>query len=73
MSHNDLTRYIEDVFSKQFGNDILGVINLSMIPHEAFIQVRVIRVTTEVKDFAKAIEKEFDELGRRVSIDVVEQ
>ena len=58
---------------KRLGEDIVGVTSRAMIPHEAFIQIKVVRITTELKDFARTMVEEFDELGRRVSIDVVRQ
>lgn len=67
---NDLIQYIDGIFRKEFGNDVVDVIDCSLIPHEALVQVRAKHVSADIRSFAQAVSREFAELGRQVTIQV---
>ena len=67
---NDLIQYIDGIFRKEFGNDIVDVIDCSLIPHEALVQIRVKHASADIQNFAQTVSREFTELGRQVTIQV---
>ncbi|MDY0039585.1 MAG: hypothetical protein RBS57_04685 [Desulforhabdus sp.] len=67
---NDLIQYIDGIFREEFGNDIVDVIDCSLIPHEALLQIRVKHASADIRSFAQAVSREFAELGRQVTIQV---
>lgn len=65
----DLIEYVLDVF-KTHGNatDLHG--EITWLPGEAFITLHVLQPTAALHELARALEIEFDELGRSIHIDL---
>lgn len=69
---NELKRYVEDLFSRQFGPDLVGV-KVRTLFHQAFVQIGVRKVRPEMETFSRAMEAEFAELDRQVEVKVLRQ
>ena len=68
--NNDLYSYIQDVFQRHFASDLINV-QVQFLPHEALASVRMKKILPEMTALAEAIEGEFEELDRQVTINVV--
>ena len=68
--NNDLHNYIHDAFQRHFASDLVDV-KLNFLPHEALASVKMKQVRPEMTALAEAIENEFEELDRQVTINVV--
>ncbi len=70
LMNNDLHSYIHDAFQRHFASDLIDV-QMQLLPHEALASVRVKKISPEMTALAEAIESEFEELDRQVTISVV--
>lgn len=68
--NNDLHNYIHDAFERHFASDLIDV-QLHFLPHEVLASVRMNKILPEMTALAEAIEDEFGELDRQVTINVV--
>ncbi|MBP9634087.1 MAG: hypothetical protein KBE28_03605 [Nitrospira sp.] len=68
--NNDLHSYVHDIFQRHFASDVVDV-QVQFLPHEAHASVRVKKILPEMTVLAEAIEGEFEELDRQVTINVV--
>jgi len=66
-----LLEYFKNACQKQFGDELVDIRVSFSVPHQAFVQIIVKTVTSEVKDFAGNLEQEFAELDRHINVQVV--
>ncbi len=71
MAEDSLQEYALSVFLERFGAVVLEATSQSL-PHEMFVRVTVNQLTQEMQVLARALEGEFEELGRRVWVRVIE-
>jgi hypothetical protein len=70
MEQTELGRQVLAFFKEHFADSVLNV-GVRFLPHEAFVEVRVKEISEDMKVTAQALEAEFDELGRRVTIGLI--
>ncbi len=58
-------------YEPQFGDELVDIRVSFSVPHQAFVQIIVKTVTSEIKDFARNLEQEFAELDWHVDVQVV--
>jgi hypothetical protein len=66
-----LLEYFKDVCQKRFGDELVDIRVSFSVPHQAFVQIIVKTVTSEIKAFAGDPEQEFAELDRHIDVQVV--
>jgi len=70
-TEQQLLEYFEDVCKNQLGDELVDIKVSFPVPHQAFVQIVVKTVTSEIKAFAGELVQEFAELDRHVDIQVV--
>jgi len=69
----DLSTLVEEAFREAYGNEIIGIACRPMMPHEAFVEIRVRQQKAGMVDLTKALTEELEELGRKITIRIVAQ
>lgn len=68
--NNDLHNYIHDAFERHFASDLIDV-QLYFLPHEVLASVQMKQLRPEMTALGEAIESEFEELDRQVTVNVI--
>lgn len=66
-----LLEYFKDVCQKRFGDELVDIRVSFSVPQQAFVQIIVKTVTSEIIAFAGDLEQEFAELDRHIDVQVV--
>jgi hypothetical protein len=66
MAESSLETYIHSEFTKRFGDNCN--IETLPLPHEAIVKIQVSEISSKMEEFVQALEAEFTELSRQVSI-----